>query len=234
MSTVAIGSIAAAGIGAAGSLAAGSEQAGAAKNAAQLQYQSQQQALDFQKQQWQTQQQNIAPWLQAGQGAIGQLSQLAGNFQPWTQQFEAPTGANEQNDPGYAFRLQQGNEALQKSASAGGNLLTGGTAKAIQQYGQDYASNEYSNVYNRALGQYQQNYNIFEQNQANQFNRLAAVAGAGQTAAGQLGQEGQAASSNISNTLLTGAGQIGNSLMQQGAATASGYAGDKRSHRSAG
>jgi hypothetical protein len=212
-------------IGAVGAGFAASTQAGAAGNAASLQSQNAQQALQFQEQQWNTQQKNMAPWLQAGQGAVGQLSNLAQNFQPWNQQFQAPTGATEQNDPGYQFRLQQGNQALQNSAAASGNLLTGGTAKAIQQYGQDYASNEYSNVYNRALGQYQQNYNIFEQNQANQFNRLASVAGAGQTAAGQLGQQGQGAANNISNTLLGSGQQIGNSLLNQGAATASGYAG---------
>lgn len=212
-------------IGAVGSKLAANTQAGAAKSAAQLQAESAQNALDFQKQMWGTQQQNMAPWLQAGQGAIGQLSQLAQNYQPWTQQFQAPTAATEQNDPGYQFRLQQGNEALQNSAAARGNLLTGGTSKAIQQYGQDYASNEYGNVYNRALGQYQQNYDIFQNNQTNQFNRLAAVAGAGQTAAGQLGSLGQSASGNVSNILLGSAGQIGQTLQNQGAATASGYAG---------
>jgi len=206
---------------------AGKAQANAAKYAANLQYSLGQQSLGFQQQEWNTQQQNEQPWLQAGQGAVGQLSQLAGpnGLQPWNQQFQAPTAATEQNDPGYQFRLQQGNQALQNSAAASGNLLTGGTAKAIQQYGQDYASNEYSNVYNRALGQYQQNYNIFEQNQANQFNRLASVAGLGQTAAGQLGQQGQAAASNISGTNATIGGQVGQSILNQGAATASGYAG---------
>ena len=204
---------------------AGKAQANAAKYAANLQYSLGQQSLGFQQQQYQQNQANQKPWLQAGQQAVGQLSSLAGNFQPWTQQFQAPTGATEQNDPGYQFRLQQGNQALQNSAAASGNLLTGGTAKAIQQYGQDYASNEYSNVYNRALGQYQQNYNIFEQNQANQFNRLASVAGLGQTAAGQLGQQGQQAANNISGTNATIGGQVGNSIMNQGAATASGYAG---------
>lgn len=212
-------------IGAIGSSKAAGAQAGAAKDAAQLQFQSAEDALNFQKQMFGTEQQNIAPFLKAGQGAIGQLSQLAGNFQPWTQQFQAPTNVTEQNDPGYQFRLQQGNQALQNSAAARGNLLTGGTAKAIQQYGQDYASNEYGNVYNRALGEYQQNYSIFQQNQANQFNRLAAVAGVGQTAAGQLGSLGQSAAGNVGNILLGSAGQIGNTLMNQGAATASGYAG---------
>ena len=107
------------------------------------------------------------------------------SYQPWTQQFQAPTGyqawtpptwdqqwtpptwdktfqaptaADETNDPGYNERLAQGQQALQQSAAAQGTLLTTGTQKALERYGQDYASNEYQNVYNRALGQYQQDY----------------------------------------------------------------------------
>jgi hypothetical protein len=315
-----IGGIAAAGIGAAGSIGAASQQAGAAKDAAQLQYESAQQALEFQKQQWATQQQNIAPWLQTGQGAIGNLGWLlgvtpggmqqspwgpttpggysaapgmataptvagrpagagplmgapgarilpematvragggagttrgvgglppatnrsatpppgftggqAGSFgsllQGWNQPFVPPTAATEQNDPGYRFRLSQGLQALQNSAAARGGLLSGNTLQGIEQYAQDYASNEYQNVYNRSLGQYQQNYNIFQQNQANEFNRLAALAGIGQTAAGQLAGAGSAAAGNVGNILLGSAGQIGQSLQNAGAARASGYAG---------
>ena len=307
------GTLGAAGIGAAASTSAANTQAGAATNAANLQYQSAQQALDFQKQQFATQQQNIAPWLQAGQGGIGQLSYLlgvgnqgqqggapfsavppgsfsaapgtttapqttggpimapgatsrmlpaapgagalrgggvptaggvppgvrtpisgqpisqAGGFgsllQGWNQPFVPPTGATEQNDPGYQFRLQQGLGALQNSAAARGGLLSGNTLQGIEQYAQDYASNEYQNVYNRSLGQYQQNYNIFQQNQANEFNRLAALSGIGQTAAGQLSSAGQSAAGNVGNILLGSAGQIGQSLQNAGGARASGYAG---------
>lgn len=68
--------------------------------------------------------------------------------------FSAPTGANEQNDPGYAFRLAQGEGALQNSAAAQGILNTGGTLEGILNYGQNYASSEYQNVYNRALQSY--------------------------------------------------------------------------------
>src|SRR5215469_5553077 len=84
------GTLGAAGIGAAGSLGAANTQAGAAKDAAQLQYQSAQQALDFQKQQWAQQQQNIAPWLQTGQGALGNLSWLLGVTPAGTQNIPNP------------------------------------------------------------------------------------------------------------------------------------------------
>lgn len=219
-------------IGAIGSVAGGAlaahgagKQADAATAAANLQHQDAQSALQFQKDQWSTQQKNEAPWLKAGQGAVTSLSDLMNNggFPDWTGKFQAPTAATEQNDPGFQFRLQQGQQALERSAAAKGGLLSGGTGKALQQYGQDYASNEYSNVYNRALGQYQQGYNEFQNNQTNRYNRLAGLAGLGQTSANQLGQSGQAASGNISNILLNSGQQIGNSLQNAAAARASGY-----------
>jgi hypothetical protein len=219
-------------IGAIGAGVAGSEQAGAAKSAAQLQYQEQQNALDFQKQEWQTQQGNMAPWIQQGQGAINTLGGLQnealagqGPLAPWTQQFQAPTSVTEQNDPGYQFRLQQGEGALTNAALASGGGLTGNTGEALQQYGQGFASNEYQNVYNRAMQQYQQGYNQYEQNQSNLFNRYASIAGLGQTATGQLGNQGQAAAGNVANISLTGGAQIGQQMNNAAAAQASGYVG---------
>jgi len=190
--------------GAAGKAA--STQASAAEQAQQLQATEAQNALNFQKQEFSTQQQNLQPWLQAGQGALGKLT----NLQP----FQAPTGATEQNDPGYQFRLQQGQQALDNSAAAKGSLLSGNTLEAQQQYGQNYASNEYNNVYNRAFGQYQQNY-----------NQLAGLAGTGQTAATNLGQQGQQAAQNMGNIALTTGAQQGQQMNNAAAATASGYVG---------
>lgn len=63
------------------------------------------------------------------------------------------------NDPGYGFRLGQGRQALEQSAAARGVLNTGGTLQDLVDYGQSFASNEYSNAYQRALGTYQQNFN---------------------------------------------------------------------------
>src|SRR5437879_9600912 len=53
-------------------------QAAAAQQAAQLQYQSGQNALDFQKQVYGTQQQQMAPWLGAGTAGLANLSYLMG------------------------------------------------------------------------------------------------------------------------------------------------------------
>ena len=149
-------------------------------------------------------------------GAFGSL------MQPWDREFEAPTVTD---DPGYQFRLQEGLDALERSAAARGSFLTGASAEALTRYGQDYASQEYGNTYRRALGEYQQAYNIFQQNQANQFNRLSTMAGGGQTAAGQLSSAGNFAAGNVGNILMGSAGQIGRSYQDAGAARASGYVG---------
>jgi hypothetical protein len=52
-------------------------------------------------------------------------------------------------DPGYEFRLGEGMKALERGAAARGGLLSGGFARKALRVAQDYASNEYQNVYNR-------------------------------------------------------------------------------------
>jgi len=54
-----------------------------------------------------------------------------------------------QQDPSYQFRFAEGQRALERSAAANGGLLSGGFGRALTRYGQDYASTEYANIYNR-------------------------------------------------------------------------------------
>jgi hypothetical protein len=66
--------------------------------------------------------------------------------------FTPPSGQQVLNeDPGYAFRVQEGQKALERSASAQGQLVSGGQLKAAQQYGQGLASQEYGNAWQRAF-----------------------------------------------------------------------------------
>lgn len=88
----------------------------------------------------------------------------------WDQTFKKPTTEDMYADPGYDARMKEGMKALQRSAAAKGTLLTGGTAKALQEYGQDYASNEYDKVFGRDLASYGTNYGTF----ANEKTRQAA------------------------------------------------------------
>jgi len=75
------------------------------------------------------------------------------NF-PDLPKFQMPTAEGMLSDPGYKFRLKQGLGALESSAAAKGVLNTGGTLQDINKFGQDYASNEFGNIWQRAKDQY--------------------------------------------------------------------------------
>jgi hypothetical protein len=192
-------------------------QSDAAVRASQIQADQANKALDFQKQEWNTEQSNIAPWLKAGKQGLTQLQALmnsGGLLKPFT----PPTLAEAEKYPGYQFGLDQSEEAMQNSAAAKGNLLSGNTQEALSKFAQNYAQNDYTNVYNQA-------FNTFETNQTNTYNRLAALAGIGQQANSQLGTLGQSAAGNVANISLTSGAQQGQDIQNAAAATASGYVG---------
>jgi hypothetical protein len=106
-------------------------------------------------------------------------------------------------DPGYAFRLKEGMKALDAQAAARGGLISGAALKAANRYGQDYASNEYANAFNR-----------YQTNRSNQLQPLQSLMGVGQTATNATGNAagayGAAAGSNAlaaGNALASG--QVG-------------------------
>jgi hypothetical protein len=113
------------------------------------------------------------------------------------------TMADYQADPGYQFRLNQGSQALERSAAARGGLNSGALGKALTQYGQEMGSQEYGNAYNR-----------WNNDIGNRFNRLSTLAGMGQSATGQVGAYGTNAANSIGNNLTDignaqASGQIG-------------------------
>jgi hypothetical protein len=168
----------------------------ASKKAASTQADAANRAADLQMQQFERQVELQEPWRQAGITALNKLTPLATEYTPFgMDQF--------QQDPGYAFRMQEGMKALERSAAARGGLLSGGMLKGAQQYGQGLASQEYMNAFNR----YQAERNA-------RLNPLQSLAGVGQTATNQLGQAGQ-----------TMAGNVGQALGAAAQARASGYVG---------
>lgn len=158
------------------------------------------QATQLQREMWQAQQEQQKPWLHAGQTALNALTPLATNYQRFgMDQF--------QQDPGYAFRLAEGQKALDRQAAARGGLISGGALKAAQRYGQEMGSQEYQNAFNR----YQTERNA-------QLNPLQSLAGVGQTAANTLGAAGQQYGANVGNAMLNQGYVQGNALIagQQG------------------
>jgi hypothetical protein len=72
--------------------------------------------------------------------------------------FKTPTFDEAANDPGYQFAQQMGQQGVERSAAARGVLNTGGTLQDIAKWNQGLATQQYGDVYNRALGTYNQNY----------------------------------------------------------------------------
>ena len=179
----------------------------ASKGAAKTQAAAADQAADLQQQQFERQVELQEPWRQAGITALNKLTPLATEYTPFgMQQF--------QQDPGYAFRLQEGMKALERSAAARGGLLSGSTLKGAQRYGQDLASQEYMNAFNR----YQAERNA-------RLNPLQSLAGVGQTATNQLGQAGQTMASNVGQALGSYGQNYAQALGAAAQARASGYIG---------
>jgi hypothetical protein len=171
--------------------------ASASRSASKTQAAAAGQAADVQQQQYEQTRADQAPYREAGYNALAELQRTAGNV-PGAFKFGA---GDYQADPGYAFRLSEGQKALDRQAAARGGLISGGALKAAQRFGQDMGSQEYQSAYNRALTGY--NTDVARENQL--YNRQAALAGIGQTSTNLVGQAGQNYATNVGN-LMTGAG----------------------------
>jgi hypothetical protein len=127
------------------------------------------------------------PWLDAGKNALAKLA----------------SGVDLPSDPGYQFRVSEGEKAIQRAASGRGGLYSGATLKALARFNQDTASNEYGAS----------------------WNRLASLAGLGQTATNQIGQAGQNAYGTIASAGANASNNTSQNLLSAGNARASGYVG---------
>src|SRR2546423_4544588 len=148
-------------------------------------------SIDEQRREFDVNQANLAPFREAGLSVLPQITKGLAPGGDFNRDF---TLKDFTKDPGYQFRMDQGQRALEASAAARGGLLSGGSLKALSRYGQDYASNEYSTACNR-----------FNNDRTTRFNRLSAVAGTGQTANNTLANLGSQTAQNIGETYL-GAG----------------------------
>lgn len=155
------------------------------------------------------------PRLTAGNNALAQMQ--SGAFaQPAAFRFGA---GDYQADPGYAFRLAEGQKALDRQAAARGGLMSGGALKAAQRYGQDMGSQEFGNAYNRALTGY--NADVARSNTG--YNRLAGLADVGQTAGTQIGTAGQNYATNAGNLMVNQGDVQGNAMLASERARQSAY-----------
>lgn len=182
-----------------------SKQANAAKKASDTSAAVSREATDLQRQMYYEGVARQQPWLQAGQIALNKLVPEATNYQNFgMEQFK--------QDPGYAFRMSEGMKALENSAAARGGLLSGATMKGIQRYGQDMASQEYMNAFNR-----------YQVEREARLNPLQSLAGVGQTTANALAAGGQGFAGNVNQLAMTNMTNQGNLALTSGNIRASQY-----------
>lgn len=185
----------------AGAVVVGSVINGVASNhAANTQASAANDATGLQRDIYNQNREDLQPWRDAGTNALGYITPGIAPGGEFNRNF---TMADFQQDPGYDFRLSQGLKAIERSRAARGGLYSGATGKALENYGQDAASQEYANAFNR-----------YRLQNSDRFNRLASVAGIGQTATDQLVQQGTQFGQNA-----------GNNMMSAANARASGYVG---------
>jgi hypothetical protein len=172
----------------------------ASKSAAKTQASASAAATDAQRDIFERQVELQTPYRETGEEALNRLrvgTRAGGEFD------KAFSETKFTADPGYAFRLSEGMKALDRTAAARGGLLSGSTLKGAQRYGQDLASQEYQNAFNRYYAE-----------RTNRLQPLQSLAGVGQTSA---------------NTLTSAAGtlgsQIGSNIIGAGNAAAAGQVG---------
>jgi hypothetical protein len=206
-------------ISASGAKSAASTQADASTRAAQTQSESSDKALALQEKLYNQQIGLQEPYRQAGltgQNRLMELLGLGGNtgaagYGKYAQDFGA---ADFQADPGYAFRLSEGQKALDRQAAARGGLISGSALKAATRYGQDMGSQEYQNAFSR-----------YQTNRANQLQPLGNLMASGQSAASNQGAAAGNYGTNAGN-LITGQGNaIDGGIIGAGQAGAAGQLG---------
>lgn len=224
MPWIAAGTVAAGALGAGGSMAAGGKSSSAAK-----------QASNQQKEMYLQTRADLAPFTQAGQSVLPQLTSLAtGSPTGGGPDYVAMAGgkvpptmtqAELEQTPGYQWNLAQGLKAVQSAAAARGLGVSGASMKGAATYATGLADSTYQNQFNNAQQRFSDylSLNTAQQgNLTNQFNRLSGVATLGANAGAQVGTQGTAL-----------ANQSGNALMAAGNAGAAGTMGATNSISSA-
>jgi hypothetical protein len=186
-----------------GSLISGSM----AQKGAQTQADAMRESGAYQKQMFDIQNEQQRPYREAGYSA---LSDIAGMKPYLTKQFgqeDFLAGI----DPSYNFRLAQGNIATTNLANQAGGLIGGNALQGLTNYGQNLASTEFGNAFNR-----------FQTQRSNIYNNLASIAGLGQTSLGQTGQLAGTTSQGVGGAIAGAGSAIGAGQVAMGNALGSG------------
>lgn len=150
----------------------------------------------------------LSPYREAGGVA---LNNLTAAIQPGGDFNHPFTAAEIQMDPGYAFRLQEGQKALERSAAARGTLASGGTLKALARYSQGVASDEFGKAFER-----------FRADRNDRASTLANLAGLGFRATESGINAGENYGNRASGNVMA-SGEAANNILYRGATDAADY-----------
>lgn len=173
-------------------LVGGIMQSNAAGDAADAQREGTAASVGEQRRQFDLTREDYKPFRESGVRALGQLET----------DINAPvTSAEVMSDPGYQFGMRQGQLGLDRKAAAAGGRVSGAALKSAAEYATNYASTGYGAAYQR---------------RQDRLNRLASLAGLGQTATGGSAAAGQSSANAISGALSSQGDATGAARMAQG------------------
>ena len=201
------------------------KQASAASQAANQQYQATQDAAAQQRAMFDIQNAQQAPYREAGYGALSKISGMLPQLTELPAGYKPFTAADLQTNlaPNYEFMKGQGLGATRQALNVGGggsNVERGGI-----KFAEDYASNAYQNALDNYMKQQTQSFNQQQTGLGNVYNRLAGIAGIGQTATGQTSNLAQSTAANIGQLGIGGASALGAGQIGAANAMAGGYQG---------
>lgn len=188
-------------------------QAAAADRASELQNDQYEQTRQDQLALLERQRTDAAPYREAGYGA---LSQLVGGTAPGGE-FNREYSMDDimrNRDPGYQFRVDEGERGINRAATASGSRYSGATLKALSRFNSGLASQEAGAAHGR-----------FKSDLGDRFNRLSGLAGTGQAAVTQAGKDGTNAYGTIAQLGANNASNQGTAAQNAAEARASGYVG---------
>ena len=179
----------------------------AAKGAAQTQADAAGRAMEQERAMYEQGREDLAPYRETGYTALKDIERM----KPFlTSQF-GPEQFGQYLDPSMAFRQRLGTQATERLANVGGGAISGNTMRALTDYGQNLASTEYGNAFNR-----------FQTERGNIYNTLANIAGMGQGAVNTGVNAGQGFAAGQTGLITgqaaaLGAGEVGAANAYSGA-----------------
>ena len=137
-----------------------------------------------------------------GNPAMG--DSLDPQFQTAAFQFDPSAAVRDYISPAYEFMKNQGLGAVTNSAAGTSGLVSGNALKGLSDYASNYAMNSYLPALQQGFSNQLGQYNANQANTSNIFNRLSTIAGMGSASANTSAGVGAQTGGNIGNSMIAG------------------------------